>query len=143
MEPKNFNRYLEMRLNIWALYHHYILIGEKGWPPVSVLAIMLETGTTNDSYFSSKPPTGIANELAEEMNAFINRMQHHRPQYADAIKAVYIEKRAGLHLIDLARKRKISVSTLKQRAQGAKDWLSGILEHETNDKKFTEPKKSA
>lgn len=139
MQQEKFDLYLDGRLRIWAAWR----LSSKGWPPASLLAVMLEVGSLSRSFSGSKPPVGIEHEWAEELNTLVNRMRKQRPEYADAIKARYIDLRHGQRMSDLAKARKISLSTFKQRIQGAKDWLSGRLDAQMNDPEFIEPKKSA
>jgi hypothetical protein len=126
--------YLEKRLGLWALW----CITPKGWASASLIAIMLEVGAISNSTFGSREPVGLANHLAEEINTWINRMKAQRPEYADALRAYYIEKRKGKKIKELANDRKISVRTLDQRVQHAKNWLMGAV---SNDPYFNDMSK--
>jgi hypothetical protein len=128
MQRTEVDLYLEKRLSVWASW----CLREKGWPPETLLAIMLEVGNLSRSCCGSSVPVGLINEWAEEINTWINRMREQRPEYADAIRAYYLEQTNEKRVRHLAKERRIPVSTFFGRVKGAKDWLSGRLDAEAS-----------
>jgi hypothetical protein len=120
---------LDLRLRLWGYWIARIQNGEEGWPHTSLLAIVMELGNFTRSGKQYSPST---NEMADEMNGWINRMGMVFPQYKDAVKAKYVPQDGRKFRSDkeLASDRKISVSTFKDRVRDAKIWLSGRLDAE-------------
>ena len=134
MQQEKFDLYLNGRLEIWANWQIY----PRVYPPITLLAVMLEVGNLSRSFSGSKVPAGVINDLAEEANTWVNWLKLYNPSYADAINAYYIERRKGKKMRDLAKDRKISTRTLEQRLKEARNWLSGLVHAHVNDSLFKE-----
>lgn len=134
MAEYKYNGYLEARLQLWAWWYISIARGEVGWPPASIMTVVLELG----AYIHSPKPRDIpTNDLAEEINMWVIQLGKLHPQLEKALRAYYgldeesIKLNRQLPLKRIAQKQGISLSNFKERVKDAKLWLSGRIYPET------------
>jgi len=117
-----FDEYLESRLREWANWCIDIELGNEGWPKESPMSKVMVVGILTRSP-GPRPP--MSHPRAEEVSFWIARLGVTYPLYAQAIQDLYFNRHLPYKVI--AHARRISVSTLKQRAHDGKVWLNGFL----------------
>lgn len=121
------NQYLEIRLQIWAIWEDKMRRGEIGWPSESIMSVMLTVGTV---VRGSAPAEMQTNEKAEEINSWVRRMGERYPTLEAALRAYYLAPKLPLRV--LAESQKISISAFKERLKDAKIWLDGRISEGEN-----------
>jgi hypothetical protein len=117
-----YDHYLEDRLAEWARWYNDFEYGNLGWPKESLFVKVIMMGVFLKS---TRPLEPVNNERAEEVNFWVKRLEKIYPLYAQALRIYYFYP--DLPNRKIAHEFKISISTLKQRVQSAKIWLSGLL----------------
>ncbi len=117
-----FFRYLDLRLEDWARWEERVRMGHEGWPPSSVLSIVLEVGVVIQNS-QSKPPMYFGR--AEEINCWLNRLSKESPKIGEAIKAYSLRNDETYRQV--AKKLNVSLTTFNERVREAKNWLSKYI----------------
>jgi hypothetical protein len=135
MKDLVYDLYLELRLKDWGEWIAGKDSSEQGYKPCSTVATYI--GIRPQSNNKARNPSYV-NESILEMNALIDRMSQRFPAYADALKMWYTptgQKSRDLEIRTQALRLGISVTTLKERKNSAKAWLSGRFDAEIDTKK--------
>lgn len=120
------NILLEKYLVDWAYWTSRIEQGIEGHPKRSLVSVMMEVGIFARGYSGSTIPYQSGRE--EKLNCLINQMGVEQPQFKEAIKAYYLRRNITLPMV--ARELNISLATLKERVNKAKQYLSRFYPEE-------------